>query len=267
MDKNRFNKFICFPQWHKIGIKLKWIRSSLIQYFSFLMSWWRYHVMHVAWQCDCVMREMMLFWRLSLFFYLTFLRHLRLKRTEFLNRRQERKINLTEIEWGDCPDEKQKIFHLDGKRKRCSCFGSHIFISHCVTLFSTRGGSCLYIYTRCVGAWSRHHVYLLTNTLIPGSPSRWLTPNSRISGPNHPCRSRGRDIFPRPRLGLLTPLPYIPRLRPSWVEICRDGARTMGRHHRERGEDGHWSLPVCLCRLPTWLGTASLAWAGARHHT
>ena len=38
MDKNRFNKFICFPQWHKIGIKLKWIRSSLIQYFSFLMS-------------------------------------------------------------------------------------------------------------------------------------------------------------------------------------------------------------------------------------
>ena len=44
MDQNRFNKFICFPQWHKIGIKLKWIRSSLIQYFSFLMSWWRYHV-------------------------------------------------------------------------------------------------------------------------------------------------------------------------------------------------------------------------------
>lgn len=215
------------------------------------------------WLC-CVMREMMLCLRLSLFFYLTFLRHLRLKRTEFLNRRQERKINLTEIEWGDCPDEKQKIFHLDGKRKKCSYFGCHIFISHCVTLFSTRGGSCLYIYTRCVGAWSRHHVYLLTNTLIPVSPSRWLTPNSRISGPNHPCRSRGRDIFPRPRLGLLTPLPYIPPLRPSWDLPWR--TPDHGSDQRERGEDGHWSrsLPVCLCRLPTWLGTASLAWAWLR---
>ena len=105
MDKNRFNKFICFPQWHKIGRKLNWIGSILIQYFLLLMSRWR-HLMHVLWQYPEQFTEMMLCWRLSLFFYLTFLRHLRLKRTEFLNRRQERKIYLTEIEWGNCPDEK-----------------------------------------------------------------------------------------------------------------------------------------------------------------
>ena len=221
-----------------------------------------------------VVREMMLCWRLSLFFYLIFLRHLRLKRTEFLNRRQERrKINLTEIEWGDCPDEKQQIFHLDGKRERCP--GSHIFISHCVTLVSTLGDMSLHLHAMC-GC-------LVTPSCV--SADQHSDPCLRVSltdtqlshlGPEPSVSQSVPGYFPPAPARLLTPLPYIPLLWPSWLEICRDGPRTTehGSDQRERGEDGHWCRlgprSACVCPLD-WVPLAGMGMAaclaGGRHHT
>ena len=117
---------------------------------------------------------------------------------------------------------------------------SFLTVSHCPQ-YTIIHGSCVYIYMRGVGAWSRHHVCLLTNTPAPVCPSLWLTPNSRISRPK-PSPCRGRDIFPGSRLGFS--LHSRTFLRSVASEICRDGP--WGRGEAE----WRWSQePVsgCLC--------------------
>ena len=131
--------------------------------------------------------------------------------------------------------------------KKTQCYFSHFHFSLCLTVLTIHG-SCVYIYMRGVGAWSRHHGCLLTNTPAPVCPSLWLTPNSRISRAQTIPVSRP-GYFPRVPARLLAPLPYIPPLCGEWDLPWR----TM---REEKSEDGHKSRSQAACAGTgiTWHG-------------
>ena len=241
--------------WHKI--ELDW--SILIQYFLLLMSSWQ-HLMHVLWQYPEQFREMMLCWRLSLFFYLIFLRQkikenriFKQKTRDISYRDRERRL------------PRRKVEYISSWRGKGSLvFTSHIFISHCVSLSSIHYTwfMCLHLHARsgclvtpsCVSA-DQHSCPRVPVSLTD-------TPLSSLGLKPSPCRSRGRDIFPGSRLG--SSLHSRTFLRSVASEICRDGPWVR--------EEWRWSQePVsgCLCRYRYNLAWAWLlsAWAGARHHT
>ena len=132
--------------------------------------WWQYLVMHSllgCWHSQDVRDTH----RLSLLFYLTFLRHLRLKRAaELLNRRDRDNLPSRSEAAAQTRVSEYFILTLDESMVRCLII--------CLTWCSL----CHYIY---MSVWSRH-VWPL---LVPGSLTLTLT--IRVSAPGPGC-------FPRP---------------------------------------------------------------------